>query len=217
MNYIIPVHNEAANISNVVRDIFSYDVEPHICIINSASSDESMELVRGYQVDVIDAPQGYSHALSHGYQYALKMGWDSLIQLDGDGQHHPMYAQGMHGLLRDADWVIGSRNSTGSHGNWGVRLSSWVGASFLLSEHLNDPSSGYWALNKMMINRFADLFPILYTELPLRMSQMGTARIHEYPIPMGPRKQGVSMNSGWKGVLHGFRMMRYAYRIQKKP
>lgn len=210
------MHNEAENISAVIRGIFSHDPESNICVINSASSDEGITLIRGYKVHVIDAPQGYTQALSYGYRYACEQGWDSLVQLDGDGQHHPMYAKGLHRHLTHADWVIGSRHCTGSYGNWGVRLSSWLGTSLFLSEQLMDPSSGYWALNKMMIHRFADMFPILYTELPLRMSQLQTAQIYEYPIPMSPRQEGVSMNAGWKGVSHGLRMIKHAYRIQKK-
>ncbi|MAA79009.1 MAG: glycosyl transferase family 2, partial [Deltaproteobacteria bacterium] len=83
MNYIIPVHNEAENISNVVRNIISYDHNSNICILNSASTDESISLLRGYQVHVIDAPKGYPQALSYGYRYACDQGWESLIQLDG--------------------------------------------------------------------------------------------------------------------------------------
>ena len=216
MNYIIPIHNEAENISNVVRDIFSYERNPNICIINSASTDDSIALLQRYPVHIIDAPEGYSHALAFGYRYALEQEWDTLIQLDGDGQHHPMYAKGLHDCLQKADWIIGSRHQTGSYGNWGVRLTSWFGTHFFLSTKLMDPSSGYWALNKMMIQRFAEIFPLTYTELPLRMTQLNETRIFEYPIPMRERQDGVSMNSGWKGILHGFRMIKHAYRIQKK-
>lgn len=216
MNYIIPVHNEAQSISKVVREIFSHDANPNICVVNSASTDESIDLSRGYHVHIIDAPQGYTQALACGYRYALEHNWNSLVQLDGDGQHHPMYAKGLHDQLLHADWAIGSRHQTGSYGNWGVRVSSWMGAQIFLSERLMDPSSGYWALNKMMIRRFVDIFPVLYTELPLRMSQLSNTRIYEYPVPMGARKEGESMNAGLKGVLHGLRMMKHAYRMQKK-
>ena len=216
MNYIIPVHNEEENISHLIRAIFTHDFAPNICVINSASSDQSIKLAQGYPVHILDAPQGYTQALSYGYKYARHQEWDSLIQLDGDGQHHPMYAKGLHDQLEHADWAIGSRHYTGSYGNWGVRFSSWMCTRTLLSKQLKDPSSGYWALNKMMIHRFANLFPVLYTELPLRMSQMNVTRICEYAIPMGVREEGVSMNAGWKGICHGLRMMRYAYSMQKK-
>lgn len=216
MNYIIPAHNEAENISNVIRSIFYHDLEANICVVNSASSDQTTQLVKGYPVHVLEAPQGYAQALAVGYQYAYQHDWDSLIQLDGDGQHHPMYAKGLHEQLLHADWVIGSRHQTGSFVNWGVQISSWVGTRIFLEKKLKDPSSGYWALNKMMIHRFVALFPVLYTELPLRMELMGNAQICEYPIPMGVREEGVSMNEGWKGIVHGVRMMKYAYRMQKK-
>ena len=193
-----------------------YDSDANVCVVNSASSDESLELVQGYHVQIINAPQGYAQALSFGYRYACEQDWDSLVQLDGDGQHHPMYAKGLHDNLKNADWVIGSRQSTGSYGNWGVRVSSWMGTKFYLSGKFMDPSSGYWALNKMMIKRFDEIFPVLYTELPLRMSQMETARILEYPIPMRMREKGTSMNAGLKGIIHGLHMMVYAHRMQKK-
>ena len=66
------------NISNVIRSIFSHDSKPNICVINSASSDEGIELIRSYRVDIVDAPQGYPNALSRGYQYACNQGWGDI-------------------------------------------------------------------------------------------------------------------------------------------
>ena len=184
-------------------------------MIDSASQDEGIALLKGYNVHVLSAPKGYAQALAVGYQHAYNEGWGSLVQLDGDGQHHPMYARGLHNMLSQADWVIGSRHETGSLGNVGIRFSSWLSRKVLLPSTLHDPSSGYWALNARMIERFAELFPVEFTELPLRISQLDSARICEYCVPMKGREEGESMNAGWKGIQHGIRMIVHGWLMQK--
>ena len=216
MNYIIPAHNEALNLPAVVRDIFIYDSKAHICILNSASTDKGMEIIDQYPVVVLDAPKGYTHALAQGYQYAQQMGWDSLIQLDGDGQHHPMYARALHAQLAHADWVVASRHHTGSSATRGVRYASWVGCRYLLDGKLHDPSSGYWALSEKAIHRFAEIFPIPFTEIPLRACEGRELNIVEVSVPMRERKEGVSMNAGWKGVVHGFKMIYAGWKSKEK-
>lgn len=216
LNYIIPVHNEALNLPTLIRDIFFYDPEARICVLNSASTDEGIELVRKYPVVVIDTPKGYTQALAKGYQYAKVSSWDTLIQLDGDGQHHPMYALALHKQLAYADWVVASRHRTGSYAPRGVRYASWIGCRYLLNGQLQDPSSGYWALSAKAIHRFAESFPIPFTEIPLRAAEGKHLKIVEVPIPMSERKEGISMNSGWKGILHGLKMLHAGWKSKEK-
>lgn len=216
MNYIIPVHNEAQSLPVLLRDIFSYDGNANICILNSASTDDTISIVQKYPIQIVDTPQGYTQALAVGYCYARYRGWDSVIQLDGDGQHHPMYAFHLHKQLSCADWVVASRHKTGSIGSRGIRYASWIGTRYLLGSQLHDPSSGYWALNAKAIDRFSRIFPVSFTEIPLRVAESSFLRIVEVSVPMEERKHGLSMNAGWKGVIHGLKMLSSGWKEKKR-
>jgi glycosyltransferase involved in cell wall biosynthesis len=54
---------------------------------------------------------GYGVTLQTGYKYALKYGFDHVLQMDGDGQHDPRYLPLLLREVREgeADVVIGSR------------------------------------------------------------------------------------------------------------
>ena len=51
-----------------------------------------------------------------GFKYALEHGYDTVIRLDGDGQHDPQQIPNLLEPLErgDADVVIGSRFANGS-------------------------------------------------------------------------------------------------------
>jgi glycosyltransferase involved in cell wall biosynthesis len=201
----------------LLRDIFRHDPEAQICIVNSASTDEGIPLAKGYRVTICHSEKGYTQALASGYQFAVSQRWKSLIQIDGDGQHNPLYARALHNQLSDADWVIASRDDTGSSGSIFVRCAAWMGNRWLLSNKITDPSSGFWALNERMILRFSSLFPVLFTEIPLRLTELDAGiRIHEVPVPMNVRREGISMNSGLKGGIHGLRMLMFGWKTKKK-
>jgi len=216
VNYLIPVHNEAVNISSLLRRILWVDSAAQICLVDSACCDESMGLANGYPVHIRSAPKGYAQALAVGYRFAVQHQWTHLIQLDADGQHDPIYAHALYGMLSKADWVIASRHRTGSFGGLMMRSMAMLSRKMWLPENLQDPSSGYWGLNQKMIQRFSALFPVDFTEIPLRISQQQEGvRIREICIPMQHRKEGISMNSGFKGVVHGLRMLDACRKAKK--
>jgi len=217
VNYLVPVHNEALNISSMIRRILWIDTAAQICIVNSASKDDSVNLAKGYPVHIISAPKGYTQALAIGYQFAVQQKWTHLIQLDADGQHDPVYANVLYRALSNVDWAIGSRHNTGSFGTSIMRAMAYFSRKKYLPADLHDPSSGYWALNERMIHIFAERFPVEFTEIPLRLSLLISGiRIQEICVPMLSRSEGVSMNAGINGVIHGFKMLFACRKIQRK-
>ena len=88
MNFLIPVHNEALYISHVLRDLFRLYPKAQVCLVDSMCSDESMYLARAYPIHVCRAREiGYAQALFCGYKFLVQHGWESVVQLDADGQH----------------------------------------------------------------------------------------------------------------------------------
>src|SRR3990167_7489122 len=88
---IIPAHNEATHIGEVIRGVKEVLPSAQILVINDASTDNTSELSRDTGAKVISLPfnLGYGAALQTGFKFALSRGYDYLVQLDADGQHDP--------------------------------------------------------------------------------------------------------------------------------
>ena len=218
MNFLIPVHNEALYISRLLRDI--YRIYPHarVCLVDSCCSDESISLARSYPIHLCKAQEiGYAQALLCGYQFLVAHGWEHAIQIDADGQHDVSYARVLHYELNTADWVIGSRHKTGSHISARKKVAFWLGRRLLKELNLADVSSGYWALNRRAIHYFCDIFPLRYTEAPLRLrASKDGLRIKETSLAVSHRDYGVSMHAGIKGFVHGTKMLGHGWLYKKK-
>src|SRR4030042_4967556 len=94
---IIPAYNEVKNISSLIQQIKTLEINPDIVVINDASKDDTAEVVRQMGVKVLDLPVnlGIGGAVQTGYLYAYENNYDIAIQVDGDGQHDPAYLPGL--------------------------------------------------------------------------------------------------------------------------
>ncbi|MFA6378306.1 MAG: glycosyltransferase family 2 protein [Candidatus Omnitrophota bacterium] len=85
---IIPVYNEARMIGKIVEEIKarSWDV----IVVNDGSTDLSGGIAKEKGAFVIDhrEKQGKGVSLRDGFSCALSQGFDGVIAMDGDGQHH---------------------------------------------------------------------------------------------------------------------------------
>ncbi len=82
-------------------------------VVNDGSSDQTEPRARAAGAKVLSHPfnMGYGVTLQTGYKYALKYGFEYVLQMDGDGQHDPRYLPILLQEVREgrADVVIGSR------------------------------------------------------------------------------------------------------------
>ena len=67
---------------------------------------------------------GYGVALQTGYKYAVKMNYDLLLQMDGDGQHDPKAIPELFKKIESnaCDTLIGSRFLVGGNYRAGMLL-----------------------------------------------------------------------------------------------
>lgn len=86
---IIPTYNEAKTIVTLIEEIQKQKLE--VVVVDDGSYDNTAELARnkGSIVLVNQKNQGKGASLIKGFQYALSMGCDAVIVMDGDGQHEP--------------------------------------------------------------------------------------------------------------------------------
>lgn len=216
---LIPCHNEQGRIGHVIGEIRKSIPAADIAVIDDCSSDGSAieAAAGGAKVLPLCTNLGYGAALETGYLYAVRKGYDIVLQMDGDGQHR---ADQFPALLRpiqegEADMVIGSRymsNSARASAGPVRRLGHKVfaGIIFTLSGmRITDPTSGFQALNNRALELFASgNFPCDFPDSDvILMAKMSGLRIREVPAIMQERSGGESMHSGLKPVYYSIKML----------
>ena len=110
---LIPAYNEGKGIGRVIEEIRKILPGIEVLVIDDGSMDECRQRAIETGAKVISHPfnLGYGSALQTGYKYALKEGYGTIVQLDGDGQHDPSYIPDLLAVVQrdEADIAIGSR------------------------------------------------------------------------------------------------------------
>ena len=144
---------------------------------------------------------GIGGAVQTGFKYALEHGYDTVIRLDGDGQHDPQQIPNLLAPLErdEADVVVGSRFAEGGGDDkapfarragigWFAQL-----VSLLTRQKLTDTTSGFQAVNARAIRLFAADYPHDYPEVEAAvMVVRHRLRILEVPAQMRGRETGRS-------------------------
>ncbi len=145
---IIPTYNEAHNIENLIKEVFTHVRESHVLVVDDNSPDGTSEIVKNLKnmdkhVQLIkrQGKLGLRSAYQEGYRYALKNNFSTIIQMDGDFSHHPRYLPSLILTAKNADLVLGSRNvAGGSVIGWGfLRKLISRGGSFYAKSILHVP------------------------------------------------------------------------------
>lgn len=152
-------------LERIPRTVWSnprFDAE--VLVIDDESGDQTFHRAREFairrgnpKITVLHNPknQGYGGNQKIGYTYALKMNFDVVILLHGDGQYPPEYLEPMVLPLLDgqADAVFGSRMTDKRAAlQGGMPLYKWIGNQILtslqnriLKSHLAEFHTGYRA------------------------------------------------------------------------
>lgn len=212
--FIIPAYNEEESILNTVTSIKNYNPTWDVLVINDGSTDQTKEICEQNKIPVINLVMnlGIGGAVQTGYIYAYRNDYDIAIQFDGDGQHAISSADDLilPILNNEADFVIGSRFIDKHRDNFqssflrrlGIRLISafiWV----LSGRPVLDPTSGYRAANKTVIEFFAQYYPSEFPEpesnLLLNKKKF---RVKEIFAQMYERQGGSSSIHTWKSIYY---------------
>ncbi|OGP92875.1 MAG: glycosyl transferase family 2 [Deltaproteobacteria bacterium RBG_16_48_10] len=221
---LIPAYNEEARITSVVRGVKERYSSLEVVVIDDGSSDETRKRAIEAGACVISHPYnlGYGVALQTGYLYALREGYEALVQMDGDGQHDPAYILVLMDQIQrgNTDLVIGSRFLEREGCNpeclpyrapimrrCGMRLFGTI-ASLIIRRKVTDPTSGYQAMNREVLEWVSsDKFPWDYPDADLIiMLHRAGFRIQEVPVQMYENLDKKSMHSGWKPLYYVFKM-----------
>ena len=213
---IIPAFNEENIIGKLISNIRNNFPSADILIINDGSSDKTSLAARNAGSLVVNLPfnLGYGNALQTGYKYALMQGYEYLIQMDGDGQHDPKSIKDLYVEIarNENDIIIGSRFIKNTYNpplirRVGMKFFAKI-AELVIRQKLNDPTSGFRALNKKAVKLYCkDLYPCDFPDVDvIIMSKRAGLKIKEISVIMHPSESKKSMHSGLKPVYYLFKM-----------
>lgn len=209
---IIPAYNESKCIEQTIHDILQKAPEFDYVVINDCSSDETGEICRRNHFHMIDLPAnlGIGGAVQTGYLYAVRNGYDTAVQVDGDGQHDPEFLNQMVQILEaeNLDMVIGSRflekqgfQSSGIR-RIGIRYFTLL-IKALTGKVITDPTSGLRMVNRRTMEVFAKSYPKDYPEPESVVAVLHKGgKVKEIPVIMRPRAGGVSSISPRKSIYY---------------
>src|ERR1044072_46871 len=88
---IVPARNEEDAVAKVVAELRAFDQELDVVVIDDGSEDQTAARARAAGAAVVTLPftPGIGGPVQTGFKYALAHGYETVLRLDGDGQHDP--------------------------------------------------------------------------------------------------------------------------------
>ena len=215
---VIPAYNEEGNILSVYNKILEYNkrfkTNYDVIVINDGSKDNTEAVCIKNNIPYISliCNLGIGGAVQTGYKYAIDNNYDIAIQFDGDGQHDIKYVKDVIKPIieKDTDMVIGSRFILDGSSNFKSSKIRRIGIKFISifiklvsGKKIYDPTSGFRAINRSLIEEFANSYPVEYPE-PVSIVKILNKgySIKELPVSMNERENGVSSIKTWKNVYY---------------
>jgi len=209
---IIPAYNEEENILNTCNKIKEFSKELDFVVINDGSKDNTLKILQENSINHINLIKnlGIGGAVQTGYKYAYENGYDIAIQFDGDGQHDVNYVSNICKLIIEgkADMAIGTRYLDKSASSFQSTFMRRLGSKIICAlikittkTKVTDPTSGFRAVNKDIIEVFANEYPSDYPEPEsiVNITNLGY-KIMDVPVSMNEREGGKSSINVWKSA-----------------
>lgn len=215
---IIPAYNEDASIESTINSVLSHHYD--YVVINDGSTDRTVTILEKHHYNHIDliSNLGIGGAVQTGYKYAYEMGYDIAIQFDADGQHDISYVDKLIEPITNhqANLVIGSCFIDKSTKNRRSSKTRRLGIHFLSNiikvfsgKRIYDPTSGFRAADRQVIEYFAKNYPLEYPEpvSEFELLKSTNIKIKEIPVKMNKRTAGKSSISSWKTLYAGLNVL----------
>lgn len=209
---VIPAWNEAGAVAGTIAEVRASQPDVDILVVDDGSGDGTAAAARGAGAEVARLPfnLGVGGAMRTGYRYAMREGYDVVVQIDADGQHDPSYLPQMLAGLEHSDVVIGARfageGTYAARGprRWAMRMLAAV-LSRLARTRLTDVTSGFRVANRRAVRVFADHYPAEYlgdTVESLVIALRVGCTVSQQPVHMRPRTIGTASQSPLRAATY---------------
>jgi dolichol-phosphate mannosyltransferase len=237
---VIPTYNERENLEAIVRDVLGVDLENEVLVVDDASPDGTGRIADGLagsepRLHVLHrrAKEGIGPAYKEGFERALELGADLVVQMDADFSHPVEALPRFYDKIRDYDVVLGSRYVDGiTVVNWpmGRLMLSYYGnvyAKFVLGGlPIQDLTGGFKCWRREVLEAI-DLGGVrsngysFQIEMSYRAWRMGY-RLCELPIIFADRRLGTSkmhLNIAIEAlvVVWWLRLLGMLGRLESRP
>jgi len=210
---VIPTYNESGNLRKISQALFALPFDDlSLIVVDDNSPDGTGEIADQLAAEYADrfrvihrpGKMGLGTAYAEGFQEALALGADVVVQMDADFSHSPEYIPEMVGLLDDYDVVVGSRyvrgGGTDRRWSWWRYLLSWwanqVYTRLILGVKVQDATAGFKVLRRQVLEAI-DLSAVVsngyvfQVEVAYLCHKLGF-RVLEIPIYFEDRRIGRS-------------------------
>lgn len=212
---IIPAYNEEQGIGQTLKDLFTFNPNFKVIVVNDGSADRTAEVVRSFpQVKLIH------HKKNRGYGRSLKTGIESantkfVLTYDADGQHRPQDAYMICEKMSEGDEIdlaVGARGKEAYQvpirkpGKWVLKQV----ANYLAKTNIPDLNSGLRGFKTELILKYLYLMPDGFSfSTTSTLVMFNQSHIVEYFEIITNKRTGISTVS----VQHGFDTLILIIRI----
>ncbi|MCL2739637.1 MAG: glycosyltransferase family 2 protein [Oscillospiraceae bacterium] len=203
---ILPAFNEEKAIAETVRELQGYDY----LVVNDCSQDRTAQVCIDNKLNFVSLANnlGIGGAMQTGYKYAHENGYDVAIQFDGDGQHVAAEIPKLLEKIAENDVVIGSRYlakegfQSSAMRRFGIKFFTFL-IKMLTGKKITDATSGFRAVNKKVIEIFANDYPMDYPEPEtICLLARNKYKISEVSVVMRERASGASSITFIKSIYY---------------
>lgn len=226
---VIPTYNERGNIEEIIRRVFSLEVNFHILVVDDNSPDGTAAVVRELQsefvnrlfLEVRSQKSGLGTAYIHGFKWCLQRDYQYVFEMDADFSHNP---DDLPRLLKaceeGADLSIGSRYISGVNVvNWPMKrvLLSYFASVYvrlITGMKIQDTTAGFICYKRKVLEsiEFEKIKFIGYAfQIEMKFkTYLKKFTIVEVPVIFTDRSNGVSKMSGsiFKEAIFGVIWLR---------
>jgi glycosyltransferase involved in cell wall biosynthesis len=197
---VLPAFNEEESVGQVLREIAEVLPGVRCLVVNDGSTDRTRQSAIDAGATVLDLPfnLGVGGAMRAGFKFAIANGYDTVVQIDADGQHDPRSVPGLITGLESADIVIGARFAgAGDYDSRGLRRWAMTALAKVVGRisrvRLTDVTSGFKANGPRAVALFSEHYPAEYlgdTVEALVIAARARLRIAQVPVAMRQRQAG---------------------------
>lgn len=209
---VMPAWNEEQAIPGTVAEVRAILNGIDVLVIDDGSTDSTAARATAAGAQVVRLPfnLGVGAAMRVGFKYAVRHGYDAVVQVDADGQHRPDDVPAMLDLLGSHDLVVGNR--FGNRDSYQVRgprrlamvlLGSALGR--LAGHAVPDTTSGLRATGVRLLPLYARCYPAEYlgdTIESLVIAIRSGYRVTTCPVSMRERQAGAPSQSTATAALY---------------